>query len=110
MSTSRLLGIHMLSLEEQAAEQPHRLACPDLLAEEHRPGAGMLAVERIHATSMAHERTVFSESPAAISECFDICNSVADWSLALVRKQDSARLSSTSATLVRPGAIDGGSM
>jgi hypothetical protein len=47
---------------------------------------------RIEATSVAHERSVLATNPAATCEHSNICDSVTNWGLALVRRPDAARL------------------
>ena len=52
----------------------------------------MLRMGRIDTTRLAHEQSVLSTDPAAASENSNICDSITNWCLALVRRPDSAGL------------------
>ncbi len=68
---------------------------------------GMLGMGRIEATSLAHDRSVRGTNPAAAREHSHLCDPITNWCLALVRGQDSARLSSASTALAGAGATCG---
>jgi hypothetical protein len=49
-------------------------------------------MERIDATSLAHGRSLLDTNSAAACEYSNVCHSITNWRLALVRWQDPARL------------------
>ena len=54
-------------------------------------------------TSLAYERTVFTEDPATARTCFDIRDSITNRSFPLVRKSYSTRVPPASTALARAG-------
>jgi len=65
--------------------------------------SGLLEMRRIDATSVAYQRSILATSPAAAFEHSKRCDSIKNWSLALVCRQDPARLLPASEALAGVG-------
>lgn len=65
----------------------------------------------LHGTNPANQHgsppNCLSEHSTAAGKCFDICDSITDWSVSLVRKSNSTRLPPASTALARTGGIGG---
>jgi hypothetical protein len=90
-----------------AAQMPREAlslsAGPVTSAREATARSGMLGMGRIDAASLAYERSVLATNPAAAREHSNICDSITNWCLALVCRQDPARLPAASTALASAG-------
>src|ERR1700693_201192 len=59
----------------------------------------MLGMGRIEAATLAYERSILATDSAASRQHFNVCDSITNWCLTLVRGQDPARLPPASEAL-----------